>query len=436
MLAALERGRKHGDMRPALSLLGGVPWQKKDIPKKKAASDNKSQQQEKQNSTKPLIRATPFVIRDPAQIPKREFLHGTHYIRKYLSATFRAGGAGKSAHAITEALSMVTGRPLLSDSLAPHRRVWYVNAEDPADEIERRIAASIKHFKITEEQIDGRLFADSGRDQEFVIVKDINRQTFICQPVIDAIIAEVKARQIDVLIVDPFVSTHTVDEKDNTKIQQVAAAWVRVAQEANCSVELIHHVRKTSEEITADDGRGAGALKDKARSVRVINLMTKSEASGAGVQPSEALSYFKVEFGKTNMTRRGGMPMWRKFVSVKLGNGGTGNLASTQGDEIGVVDRWDWPSASSVAEEIDPDTLDGIKSRLSGSDYRESPQSPQWAGHAIGEILGIDTDDKGGKAKIKRIIDVLIGEGQFSVEVRNDESRRLRKCIVPVFCST
>jgi hypothetical protein len=31
-------------------------------------------------------------------------------------------------------------------------------------------------------------------------------------------------------------------------------------------------------EVTADSGRGAGALKDKARSVRVINTMTAKEA--------------------------------------------------------------------------------------------------------------------------------------------------------------
>jgi hypothetical protein len=56
----------------------------------------------------PLIKATPFVIRDPSLISRREFLFASHYLRKYATATFGAGGGGKSAHAVTEALSMAT----------------------------------------------------------------------------------------------------------------------------------------------------------------------------------------------------------------------------------------------------------------------------------------------------------------------------------------
>ncbi len=383
-----------------------------------------------------LIKASPFVIRDPALIPKREFLFGSHYLRKYVTATFGAGGGGKSAHAVTEVLSMATGRPFLSDSLARPVCVWYVNAEDPAEEIERRFAGAVKHFNVTTEQIGDRLFTDSGRDQEFVVVKEIGKQTQVCYPVITAIIEEIRARDIDVLIVDPFVSTHSVSEIDNTKIQQVAAVWTSIAKEGNCAVELIHHVRKTSDEITADDGRGAGALKDKARSVRVINPMTSEQASAAGLDPADASSYFRIEHSKANMSKRGGLPSWRRFVSVKLGNGGSGNLAQTQGDEIGVVERWNWPLIKDVAEEIDPTTLMGIKDRIGAGAYRENAQSPEWAGHVIGEILGVDTADKGGKSKIKKLLGLWVDEGHFTVEDRLDKDRKARKCVIPASCAT
>lgn len=419
-VAALQRGLDGGDMIPPFDFQTA-----NDNAKQGAASDKSA----------PLIKASPFIIRDPALIPKREFLFGSHYIRKYLTATFGAGGGGKSAHAVTEALSMATGRPLLSDNLARPVRVWYVNAEDPADEIERRFAGAVKHFKIIAEQIDGRLFTDSGRDQEFVIVREIARTTLISQPVVGAIIAELKAREIDVLIVDPFVSTHSVNENDNTKIQQVAATWAYIAEEGKCAVELVHHVRKTGEEITADDGRGASALKDKTRSVRVLNPMTREQATAAGLDPTDATSYFRLDHSKTNMSRRGGLPSWRRFVSVKLGNGGSGNLASTQGDEIGVVERWSWPSSEAVVEEFDPALLEGIKARLGGGEYRESDQSPLWAGYVIGEILDIDTADKSGKSKIKRLLGAWIAEGHFKSEGRLDAKRMPRKCIIPVFAT-
>jgi AAA domain len=54
------------------------------------------------------LKATPYVFRDPKSIPRREFLYGTHLIRKFGSAKFAAGGVGKSALALTEAIAMAT----------------------------------------------------------------------------------------------------------------------------------------------------------------------------------------------------------------------------------------------------------------------------------------------------------------------------------------
>ena len=59
------------------------------------------------------LKATPYVWRDPASIPRREFLYGQHLIRKFASAKFAAGGVGKSILALTEATAMATGRSLL-----------------------------------------------------------------------------------------------------------------------------------------------------------------------------------------------------------------------------------------------------------------------------------------------------------------------------------
>ena len=36
--------------------------------------------------------------------------------------------------------------------------------------------------------------------------------------------------------------------------------------------------------------------------------------------------------------------------------------------------------------------------------YRESIQAKRWAGHAIGEVLDIDTTEKSGKARVQLII--------------------------------
>ncbi|WP_176733400.1 AAA family ATPase [Bosea sp. BIWAKO-01] len=374
------------------------------------------------------VSATPFVWIDPKTIPRREWLYGSHYARKYLSATFGAGGGGKTAHSYTEALAMASGKPLLGEIPRERRRVWTINLEDPIEEIDRRVMAAALHYSLRPDDIEGYLWTDSGREQQFVVVRTEGRDIKVVEPVVAALIAEIKERQIDVLIVDPFVSTHSVPENDNGAIQAVAAAWVRVAHEANCSVELVHHVRKSNgQEATADDGRGAGALKDKARSVRVVNGMTKEEAEKAGIPADQARRYFRVDFGKVNMVASSSSA-WRRFASVSLGNG-AGMLDPA--DQIGVVESWRWPSAQDIAGDVPEHLVAAVVSRLGSREAREHDQANGWAGYIVAEVLGLDADHKSDRARIKTLLAAWLKQGLLKIETRPDHQRRDRKYIVP-----
>ncbi|WP_144708696.1 AAA family ATPase [Aminobacter sp. J15] len=381
------------------------------------------------------ITARPFVLRDPATIPPREWLYGRHYIRRYLTSTVGAGGGGKSAHAIPEVLSMVTGRPLLDPdgSRTSPLRVWYVNAEDPQDEIDRRFHAAAKHFAVTADEIADRLFTDSGRDQEFVVMRQEGRGFKVCQPVIDDMVSEIQRRRIDVVVIDPLVSTHEVPENDNSAMQRVAKAWTEVADRANCCVEVIHHVVKGQNEATADSARGGGALKDKVRSMRVLNAMSQAEAEKVGLE--SPAGYFRIDFGKVNLVAVG-KSLWRRIVSVPLGNGkGLGQA----GDEVGVVEPWRWPSQEDLAEQaaeqrrnvvahVSPETLAGIKVRLAASSYKADPKGKPWAGEVLLEA-GLATSRDEAKAMLGAWVD--IGELEVAEEI-DPVSRHPRKFLRPV----
>ncbi|MCO5156674.1 MAG: helicase RepA family protein [Aquamicrobium sp.] len=387
-----------------------------------------------QTQPRPPIHATPFVLRDPSSLPERDWLYGKHYIRKYLTSTVGAGGGGKSAHAVSETLAMVTGRPLLDPDgplIAP-LRVWYINAEDPQDEIDRRFHAAAKHFDVTAEQIGDRLFTDSGREQEFVIMRQDGRGFKVCQPLIDEMVTEIQRRQIDVVIIDPLVSTHEVPENDNGAMQRVAKAWTEVADRANCCVEVIHHVVKSQSEVTADSARGGGALKDKTRGMRVLNAMTAGEAEKVGLEKPDG--YFRIDHGKVNMVASG-RSQWRRFVSVSLGNGK--GLVKT-GDEIGVVEHWRWPSADILAEraaeqrravvaDVPDDLLAGLKVRLGAGGYKYDPKGKPWAGDVLIET-GIAADKDEARAMLVAWIES--GELEISDEV-DPVTRHERKFVRP-----
>ena len=182
------------------------------------------------------------------------------------------------------------------------------------------------------------MFLDSGRDNEIVITQQTRLGTVIAQPVVDAVVKTIEDNKIGVLVIDPFVSSHSAPENDNGAIEIVARAWAHIADATNASIELVHHSKKTGgSEVGVEDSRGASALLAKARSGRALNAMTSDEASKAGVE--NRLAYFRMGVGKANLTLASDKSEWFRFVSVQLGN----DRADRIGDSVGVVTKWEWP---------------------------------------------------------------------------------------------
>ena len=335
------------------------------------------------------IAAAPFKWIDPAQIPKRHWLYRPHYIRQFLSLVFASGGKGKSSQLIVEALAMVTGKPLLGITPEKLLRVWYWNGEDPEDELQRRFAATAKYYGLTPEDIGDRLFFNSGRKMPIVIAEEERHGILIYKPVIKELIATMHDNQIDVLIVDPFISCHRVSENNNSAIGRIAQSWGEVAEETNSSVMAAHHNRKAGGEgATVDDGRGASALRDAARTARTINTMTAGEAENAEIAERDRGYYFRADIGKANLTPPAEQADWFRLISVDLGNG-TDEL--DVGDSIGVVTAWKYPAAH--PPKVTRAAQDAIRADGPWRADQRATNEP-WVGIPVAKALGVSLSGK------------------------------------------
>ncbi len=347
------------------------------------------------------IAATPYVCRDPKAMPLRPWVYGRQLLRGSLSLVVAPGATGKTALLVGTALALATGRALLDKTVwdGP-KRVWLWNLEDSLEEMARLIEAARLHWRISADDIDGRLFVDSALSGADLKLAVEDRDGFrIVRPVVDALVAELIERRVDVLIVDPFVSSHSVSENDNGAIDAIAKEWARVGVRANCSVVLVHHTRKLGGgEATAEGARGAIALVGAARSVLALNKMTEEEARQFGIEGEDRRRYFRAYDDKNNRTPPADASDWFKLASINLGNGPNG----TEGDSLPVVLPWSPPDAF---DGVTVAHLQEVQSRLGTAIYRRDPQSEDWVGFLIGEVLGLDVSDRKGPhaARVKKL---------------------------------
>ncbi len=369
------------------------------------------------------VHAKPFEWRDPAKIPPRDFLYGTHYARTFVSATAAPGGTGKSAHAKAEALAMLTGRTLLGvEPRYPSLNVWYWNLEDPLDEIERGFAAVRMHHRV--QGIAGQLFVNSGRETPLVIGSKVRDQAVIAEPVVEALVTEIVGKAIDVIIVDPFISSHEVPENDNGGIDKIVKAWGRVAGNGNCAVELIHHTKKMGGEAMSEESfRGAKSFVDGLRSGRVLHRMSEADAGTMGVA-QERKRYFYTMPEKQSLAPPAEERAWFRLASVEIGNG----------DNVGAVEAWQPPNPF---DDVSADDLAKVQDLLRPGTYRQSDQADDWGGYAVATVLGLDAGSglkaaqrnaaqKAARGKIKHLLRTWEMNGAISVEVLPDSKRMPR----------
>lgn len=373
--------------------------------------------------TAAVINPTAFNLRPAAEIPPRQWLFGKHLIRGFLSLTVAPGGLGKSSMVLVEALAMATGEPLLGDAPPKPLRVWVWNGEDPHEEIERRIAAACLKYDIQADDIADRLMIDSGRDVPIQIATANGGGVQVAKPITEALIAAIKASKVDVLIVDPFVTSHTVPENDTTAMNAVVAQWRLIADATQCAIELVHHTSKAGA-MNADDfgvyaSRGAGALIDGVRSARVLSRMRDEEAEKFGIEDAPS-SYFRVNMGKANLAPPE-KAVWRHMVGVRLGNG---RDWWRDGDTVGVCLPWTPPDAFADVSVRD---LKQVQDAIDGCEElpKANERSADWCGFVIADVMGLDAG-KGlkkvdqtaaqriARAKVRTLLSVWIKSGAIA----------------------
>jgi RecA-family ATPase len=340
---------------------------------------------------------TPYNMFNALTLPRREWVYGYDYIKKYISVTASAGGIGKTSAIIVEALAIATGRPLLGVAVKQQTNVWIINLEDPISEMQMRTIAAMQHYNIKPEDIKGRLFMDGEDTMQITLAAEGRDGLITNDDMLAAMIRVIKENNIGAVILDPFVSAHLVNENNNGSIQAVVAMLRKLARDTNSSVQLVHHIRKgNGDDATIDSVRGAGSLIGAARAARVINRITPEDAMALGVDEHEALGIFRVDDGKANLAPPSDKAVYRRMQSVEIANG----------EHIGVATEFKLPD---LFDGVTADNARNVQKLVNEAEANQTPykanvQAKQYVGHAVAEELNLDMEKPGDKAKVKAIV--------------------------------
>jgi hypothetical protein len=357
---------------------------------------------------------------DAKTIPPRAFLYEKHYARKCIGASIGAGGRAKTSGGLFEAVEMALGRNLSTHNPLPagQLRVLCLNAEEDQDELDRRVAAICQRYNISKADLGDRLFVKSVSDRPLRFATMVRGTASLNQAALAVLESFITRERIDVFMLDPWVSFHSVRESENTDMDLVIKEGLRtIAQKTNSAGEIFHHPGKPKpgQDTTVEDARGASAIIWAVRSARVFNFMNTDEATKLGISENERRRYVRISNGKANYG-----PLDRAdWIKIEIEN-------LPNGDEVACVGSW---KPQNPFEGVSTTDMETAAKLAQTSAYRADMRSPKWFGWELAVLLKIpvayggDNDPKD-MARLKAIIKTWLKNKVLEVVKRKDEKDR------------
>jgi RecA-family ATPase len=260
-----------------------------------------------------------------ANIPKREWLVDHLCLKKYITGLVAPGGVGKSSLALALGISVASNNDILQLGVRQQANVLILNNEDSTDELQRRIAGIVTQSQICPSSIEDRLFYTSGYEGKFIL-SDMSTSGQKETAFAGDLIKYMLEKEIGLLIVDPFVSTHNAPENDNTAMDQVMSIYRKIAAKTGAAITLIHHTRKQQDTKGSSAGnaniaRGASALKDAVRVVATLTPMSKDEAQKLTFDDQKRSRHFRLDLAKQNFSPACVNETWFRMESCLIDNG-------------------------------------------------------------------------------------------------------------------
>jgi hypothetical protein len=291
--------------------------------------------------------------------PPRGWLMTGQFCRKFLSGLVAPGATGKTALRILQAIALALGQDLTDQHVRRRVRVVLLSFEDDQDELDRRVLAACVYHKIDLDDLEGWLFVACPKGLKLA---EARKTSFVPGALEPALRKAIEKHRPALVILDPFVKLHSLDENDNAAMDYIADKLTQLTHEYDIAIDCPAHTRKGA--LSAGDPdlrRGASAQRDAGRLDRTLLPMNAEEAELFGIDVEERKLYLRLDSAKVNLLPPARMAEWFKLVNVHLDNA----TDDDPEDEIQTVEPWTPPEMwEGLDDEIQNRILDQIEKGL------------------------------------------------------------------------
>jgi len=238
-----------------------------------------------------------------------------------------AGAVGKSAFTLTAICHFAAGKDFGPYKLRGKRplRVLIYNAEDDREEQSRRVLAICMAFSLDYDLVRSNIASMDDANGELLLATLANGSPVQHATAINYIVNAAERDKIDVIVLDPLVNLHTVNENDNGSMRYVMSILRRIARETGTAVLTVHHTAKglsKADKGDQDAMRGASAIINSARVSLMISSLTDDDRKEMNIKDEERHQFVRIDDAKANMfAKTGGALMYLKLQSTKLFTG-------------------------------------------------------------------------------------------------------------------
>lgn len=251
-------------------------------------------------------------------IEPRDWIMQGRYLSRYITMTVGPGAEGKSALCLAEAMSIATNRKLTHAKIYKHMPTLYYNGEDDKRELDRKIWALASHYGLNQADMQ-HFHYQSGRDMPFILAAEDRSGVVINEQGKEWFINKIRSMGIGLLVLDPLVEFHMVDENNNRYMLEVMKHLRHIAEATGCAISLVHHTGKgVAAHGNQDRARGASSMVNAARIAHTLFRMTEEERQHYSLNKELRKFFVRLDSAKANLEPPSDATIWYRHMSVDM----------------------------------------------------------------------------------------------------------------------